>query len=239
MYVVVKSLVLDLILALQNQSASRILRSRIGDRTLAGDLGILYGQVDSNQLDIASAIPLVDHTVRNEPDTPTWNDADIWLAVFALVARTTPVTPPTALEKAVFDTPLRSSSASQRGIEQTHDEVDQRILEELTGRVYYDVGGFYERYFEGESWTNNARDIHKESRAQYADGRWSEWPEPSLQTPFFEWFMKFQDTLLSRLRRRYYTSANKVLKGSEADRKLGIFLTSAERYLTGRRARLV
>jgi hypothetical protein len=33
-------------------------------------------------------------------------------------------------EKAVLDTPLRSSSASQRGIEQTHDEVDQRILEE-------------------------------------------------------------------------------------------------------------
>ena len=139
---------LDLILALQNQPASRILRSRIGDRTLAGDLGILYGRVDSNQLDIASAIPLVDHIVRNEPDTPTWNDADIWLAVFELVARTTPVTPPTAFEKAVFDTPLRSSSASQRGSEQTHYEVDRRILEEVTGRVYHDVEGFHERYFE-------------------------------------------------------------------------------------------
>ena len=36
------------------------------------------------------------------------------------------------------------------GIKQTHDEVDQRILEELTGRVYYDIRGFYERYFEGK-----------------------------------------------------------------------------------------
>lgn len=62
--------------------------------------------------------------------------------------RTNPATPPTAFEKAVFDTPLRSSSVSQRGTEQTHDEVDQRILEELTGRVYYDVGGCFERYFE-------------------------------------------------------------------------------------------
>ena len=52
---------------------------------------------------------------------------------------------------AVFDTPLRSSSASQRGIEQTPGEVDQRLLEELTGRIYLDVGGFYERYFEGKS----------------------------------------------------------------------------------------
>ena len=57
------------------------------------------------------------------------------------------------------------------GIEQTHDEVDQRILEERTRRVYYDVGGFYARYFEGKVWTNNARDIYEESRAQFAEWR--------------------------------------------------------------------
>ncbi|TGO43961.1 hypothetical protein BCON_0689g00010 [Botryotinia convoluta] len=228
---VVKSLVLDLILALQNQPASRILPSRVADRTLSSDLAILYSRVDSNQLDSISAIPLVEQILRNDPDTPTWNDADIWHAVFELVARTNPITPPTAFEKAVFDTPLRSSSASQTGVEQTHDEVDQRILEELTGRVYYDVGGFYERYFEGKSWTNNTKDIYEESRAQYAKGRWSGWPEPSLQGPFFEWFTKFQDTILSGLGRRYYTSTNKGLRGSEADRKLDIFLASTDAVL--------
>ena len=40
--------------------------------------------------------------------------------------------------------------------------------------------------------------------------------------------MKFQDTLFSKLRHRYYTSADKVLRGSEADRKLDIFLTPAD-----------
>jgi hypothetical protein len=45
---------------------------------------------------------------------------------------------------------------------------------------------------------------------------------------FFEWFVKFQDTVFSGLRRRYYISVNKVLRGSEADRKLSIFLTSAD-----------
>ncbi|KAL5318088.1 hypothetical protein ACEPPN_015192 [Leptodophora sp. 'Broadleaf-Isolate-01'] len=224
----IKNLLLDLILALQNQTAARILRSRIGDRTLAGDLGILYGRVDSNQLDIASAIPLVEQVVKNEPDAPTSNDVDIWQTVFELVARTNPATPPTAFSKILFDTPLRSSSASQRGIEQTHDEVDQRIREELTGRVFDNVGGFYERYFEGNAWTNNARDIYEVSRAQYAEGRWSGWPEPAVQGLFFEWFMKFQDTVLSGLGRRYYTSANQVLRGSEADRKLDIFLTSVD-----------
>jgi len=155
--------VLDLIQALQIEPAARTLPSRIADRTVSGDLAILYGRVDSNQLDIVSAIPLVEQIVRNEPDAPTWNDLDIWHAVFELVVRTNPTTPPTAFEKAVFDTPLQSSSASQRGIEQTHDEVDQRILEELTGRVYYDVGGFFERYFHGKVWTKNTRDIYKNS----------------------------------------------------------------------------
>jgi hypothetical protein len=96
---------------------------------------------------------------------------EIWSAAFDLVARTSLKQATPAFEKAVFDTPLRSSSASQRGIEQTHDEVDQRILEELTGRVYYDVGGFYERYFEEKWWTKKARDIYEEPRAQDAEGR--------------------------------------------------------------------
>ncbi|KAF2802994.1 uncharacterized protein BDZ99DRAFT_503654 [Mytilinidion resinicola] len=227
---VVKNLVLDLIQALQMEPAARTLPSRIADGTVYGDLALLYGCVHSNQLDIALAIPLVELIVRNEPGTPTSNDADIWRTVFELIARTHPPTPPTAFEKAVFDTPLRSSSASQRGIEQTHDEVDQRILEKLTGRVYFDVGGFYERYFEGKCWANTARDIYEESRAQCTEGRWTGWPEPSLQGPFFEWFMKFQDSV-SGLRRKYYTSANKALSGSEADRKLDIFLTPADATL--------
>jgi hypothetical protein len=194
---------------------------------LRADLFSLGSKVGSRDFDIKSTIPLVKLVVNNAPDV------EIWHAVFNLILTTSPkrVTPPTAFEKAVFDTPLRSSSASQRGVEQTHDEVDQRILEELTGRVYYDVGGFYERYFKGKSWTNKARDIYEESRAQYAESRWSGWPEPSLQGPFFEWFMKFQDTILSGLGRRYYTSANKVLRGSEADRKLDIFLTPADAVL--------
>ncbi|PQE09263.1 serine threonine- kinase Sgk2 protein [Rutstroemia sp. NJR-2017a BBW] len=221
-------LVLDLIETLLTFPAARILCSPIDRKTrLRADLFSLGSKVGSRDFDIKSTIPLVELVVNNAPDV------EIWHAVFNLILTTSPkrVTPPTAFEKAVFDTPLRSSSASQRGVEQTHDEVDQRILEELTGRVYYDVGGFYERYFEGKSWTNNTRDIYKESRAQYAEGRWSGWPEPSLQGRFFEWFMKFQDTILSGLGRRYYTSASKVLRGSEADRKLDIFLTPADAVL--------
>jgi hypothetical protein len=85
-YIDVKNLVLDLIQALQIEPAARTLPSRIAERTLSGDLGLLYSRVDANQLDIASAIPLVEQIVSNKPNAPTWNDADIWHAVFELVA---------------------------------------------------------------------------------------------------------------------------------------------------------
>jgi hypothetical protein len=111
-------------------------------------------------------------------------------------------TPPTALENTTFETPFRHSSASQSGTEQTHDEVDQRILEELTGRVYYDVGGFYERYFEGKTWTTKIMDIYKEAKAQYVQGCWSDWLENSNQDLVFEWLMKFQKRVLTELRHK-------------------------------------
>ncbi|KAH8585983.1 hypothetical protein B0O99DRAFT_695910 [Bisporella sp. PMI_857] len=227
----IQTLTIGLLSALLNLPAIRFLRSKTSHGTLSSDLLKLISAVTSDNFHFDRIKPLLTAALTDNRD-----DALIWDQVYNAVTEslTSPkqLTPPTAFEKAVFDTPFRSSSASQRWIEQTHDEVDQRILEELTGRVYYDVGGFYERYFEGKTWTNNARDIYEESRAQYTEGRWSGWPEPSIQSLFFfEWFMKFQDTVLSGLRRRYYTSANKVLRGSEADRKLDIFLTPADAAL--------
>ncbi|PMD49861.1 uncharacterized protein K444DRAFT_284673 [Hyaloscypha bicolor E] len=140
---VIKNLVLDLIQALQIEPAARTLPSRIANRTVSGDLAILYGRVDSNQLDIVLAIPLVELIIRNEPGIPTSNNTDIWHTIFELIIRTNSPIPPTAFEKAVFDMLLRSSSASQRRIKQIYNEVNQRILEELTGHIYYDIGGFY------------------------------------------------------------------------------------------------
>lgn len=69
-----------------------------------------------------SAISLVEAFLESEADAQTWNDVDVWQTVFELVARTNPATPPIAIGKADFNTPLRLSSASRRGIEQIYDE---------------------------------------------------------------------------------------------------------------------
>ncbi|CZS92412.1 uncharacterized protein RAG0_02864 [Rhynchosporium agropyri] len=211
----------DLVTVLLNLKAASVLRSRINTKTpLRADLFSLGSRADAGGFDLKLTIPLAKLVVKNATDTK------IWHAVFDLIARTNQSTPTTALQKGHLDTPYRSSSASQIGPEEIHDDVDRRICEELTGRVFNDVEGFYKRYFEGKNWTHKANAIYEVSRAQYIGGRWSGWSEPAVQGPFFKWFMMFQDSFLSGLDRRYCTSANQALKGSEAGRKLDIFLTS-------------
>ncbi|KAJ8102674.1 hypothetical protein POJ06DRAFT_280030 [Lipomyces tetrasporus] len=205
-----KNLLLDLILALQNAPAASSLTSQLADRTLAGDLASLYNRVDSNKLDTALAIPLVEHALGTEFSSQAWNDEGFWNTVLNFATQIE-ATPPAVFEKATFATPLRTSSASQSGIEQTHGEVDQRILEELTGASTT----------MSKTWTNKALEIYKLSVAQYA---WSGWPEPPLQAVFFEWLKTFQDILMKELDSKYYTSVNRALRGSEADRKLDIFV---------------
>jgi hypothetical protein len=56
--------------------------------------------------------------------------------MFELIARTILLTRPTTFESSIFNTTLRSSSASREGIEQTHGEVDQGIRTEFAGRIY-------------------------------------------------------------------------------------------------------
>lgn len=208
-------------MALQSQQAARALPSKSGHGSLRGDIFILGSKVDSNELDASSTVRLLGRVVEKAPD------AEIWNAVYDLVelTNTKPTTPPTALQGSVLDTPLRSSSASQSGTEQTHHEVDQRILEELTDRVFYDVGGFYERYFTDKHWTGKARKIYDGSRHYVIHGCWDGYPRVPVQALFFNWFMTLQDTVLDNLPRRYYTSANKALTGSDAGRKLDIFLS--------------
>jgi hypothetical protein len=74
-------------------------------------------------------------------------DEDIWNAVFSLISLR--ATTPTVVNKAILDTPFKSNSSSQQGSEQTHDEIDPRILQEINDCVYKDTKGFYRKYFEG------------------------------------------------------------------------------------------
>ncbi|KAF7858906.1 hypothetical protein EAF04_008947 [Stromatinia cepivora] len=212
---------------IQTELAARRLPSRIKNGTLANDIWTLYGLVDANTVKVVSAAPFVEKVLNSIQCGE--GEGEFWDNVSDLVSLIRPTTPTIALNKAIVDdTPIRPNSASQLGNEQTHELIDQRIIEELAGRIYYDTKNFITNFIDGKNWSNQTWDIYKESKAQYRDGCWIDFPNPSVETEFYRWFMKFQGTVLHTLDRQYVTSNEKVLKGSEAKRKLDIFLTSED-----------
>ncbi|KAL9098225.1 MAG: hypothetical protein Q9163_006079 [Psora crenata] len=213
----VKVLIVDLISELQRLPAARILPSRSGLGTLAGDLAIFYSRLDSNEVEVESAVPLLDQIIKTAPDS------DIWHAVYTLVSKFR-TTPPTILGKAPPDTPYKTTSSSLQGSEQLHRLLDERILQEVNGCVYTDMKGFYEKYFEGRAWSSTAERIAGEARPQVINGRWTGYPDPPSESAFYTWFWKFQSTHFRGTRGMYYSSPTIPLSGSDCKRKPDLFL---------------
>jgi hypothetical protein len=160
-----KNLALDLFFALQSLSAARYLPSSNDRGILRGDLLRFGSLAVSEDFDVNSVVPLLEQVIKRA------TDEDIWSAVFALVALR--ATPPTVINKAALDTPLKSTSSSQQGSEQTHDEIDPRILQEINSCVYRDAKGFYEKYFEGKPrvpWSDVEYDMREWLEIRERDG---------------------------------------------------------------------
>jgi hypothetical protein len=214
-----QSRVLNLFLALQNLSAAQYLPSPTNHKILLEDLLHFSTLLISGRIDVHSVLPLLEQVIRCAADE------DIWQAVSTLVA--SQGTPPTILNKAIFDTPLKSTS-SQQGSEQTHDEIDPRILQEINGCVYQNTRGFYEKYYEQRSWSAAVEKLVLTVDPRIVDGRWTEYPNPPSQKAFLHWFWTFQDRFLQGARGVYDTSHSTPLAGSDWRRQPDLFLTTRD-----------
>jgi hypothetical protein len=211
-----KNLALDLFLALQNLPVSRFFPSSNGRGTLRDDLFRLGSLVVSDDVDINSIVPLIQKVIEHASDEVVLN------TVSALVAPR--ATTPTIFNKFALDTPLKSTSSSQQGSEQTHDEIDPRILQEIDGCVYRNTRGFYEKYFEGRSWSAAVEKMVRAADPQIVDGRWTEYPNPPSQKAFLDWFWTFQAQFFRETRGTYDTSHSTPLAGSDWRRQPDLFL---------------
>jgi hypothetical protein len=66
--------------------------------------------------------------------------------------------------------------------------VERKVVEEIRLCTYRDVEGFFEKYFDRKSWTPRALDIYKAMEVQYADGVWTDLPDPPLQAGVLHWW---------------------------------------------------
>nr|KMM68200.1 hypothetical protein CPAG_04531 [Coccidioides posadasii RMSCC 3488] len=96
------------------------------------------------------------------------------------------------------------TSALQQDSEQTQQLVKARVFEEIQGCTYWDVQGFFEKYFEGKNWTDRAQDVYKSIKNQHIGGKWTKLLQ-CTQDNIQNWLFQLQDELLLKEQRRYYT----------------------------------
>lgn len=197
-----------LLYTLEGHDVALDLRSDTGNRNVALDLIEVRGRIHKGDFNYEHYRALSRLVIRKT------SDFDIWNAVLNLINSLSWITPPT-----------RHSSASQQGGEQTKKLVERMIFEEIKNCTYRNVRGFFSKYFEGKDWTERTKEIYRAVQDQYADGRWTDFPEPPVQDAVLEWLFRFQEEFLFDARGVYYTSeSSKDLTGAEARPQLDIFI---------------
>ncbi|MCJ1251832.1 hypothetical protein MMC30_009070 [Trapelia coarctata] len=208
-----------LLYALQGHEVALDLQSKTGNKNLDSELSTLYRRVRNGDFKYQHYYALARLVVKQA------SDLDIWNAVFDLITTVSRVTPPASIPPSFDGTPIIHSSASQQGAEQTRRLLDERISEEISRCTYRNVGGFFQKYFEGKEWSNRSKDIYKAMKSRHVDGRWIDFPDPPVQNAVWEWLRSFQDKFLSGTQDIYYTTrSTKDLTGAEARRQLDLFI---------------
>ncbi|OJD20959.1 hypothetical protein ACJ73_07704 [Blastomyces percursus] len=140
-------------------------------------------------------------------------DVDIWKAVLDLIATVSRATPPASIPPTCLGTPIKSTSSSQKGSEQTRELVNPRIFEEIRGCTFRGVERFFAKYFEEK--TGATKPIPS------VDVCWAQRATDDV----LAWWFRLQEDLLSESRGTYYTTASKAdLTGSKAERQVDLLL---------------
>ena len=203
---------------LQGHEVAYNLRLKTRSENIASELSGLFRCVQNGDFNYKHYRALLQLVIKQAPDI------DIWNAIFDLIT-VFQTTPPTSIPLSYNSTPIKPSSASQQGSEQTRELVEGRIFEEIRGCTYRNVGGFFSKYFEGRDWTEQTKEIYRTVQEQQASGRWTEFPDPPVEKAVIQWLFRFQEEFLSDARSIYYTTeSTKDLTGGEALRQLDILI---------------
>ncbi|OJD15290.1 hypothetical protein AJ78_04439 [Emergomyces pasteurianus Ep9510] len=208
-----------LLTTLMGERAAFTLGSRTGDENLASDLASLFRRLQQGHLAYDHCRALAQLVLQKA------SDVDVWKAVLELTATISRSTPPASIPPSFDGTPVKSTSSSQKGSEQTRELVNPRIFEEIRGCTFRDVEGFFDKYFEGRDWSGKADAICQRVLAPDSDGNWAQFPDPPTQGDVLAWWFRLQEDLLSESRGTYYTTASKAdLTGSKAERQVDLLL---------------
>ncbi len=209
----------NLLLALMGHKVAFNLRSRTESGDIASELSTLFRRVRNANMNYEHYRALSRLVVKKAPDVNIWN------AVFDLIITVSRTTPPTSIPPSFNGTPVTKSSSSFQGSEQTRKIIESAMFYEIKGCTYRNVGGFFEKYFEGRPWSRKSKGIYNAVKKQYRGGRWTDFPDPPDEDAVWKWLSRFQDKHLSDSRGILYTTeSTSDLTGGEAQRQLDVFI---------------
>jgi hypothetical protein len=213
-FIAARDLADDLVKTLQTLTRNAI------SSTLREDIRRFALPVLSSDFDARLIAPLVEQIISRAPDE------DVWKAFITLAKSRT--TPPLTSNKVSSDTPFKVNSSSQQGSEQTHDDLDPRIIQEINGCFYKNTEGFFEKYFEEKAWSPKVDKIVQTANPKIKKGRWPQCLNPPSQKALRKWFEKFQHRFFQGGRGTYFTSHDNPLDGSDRKRKPDLFLAPSK-----------
>ncbi|KAM0226762.1 hypothetical protein ACHAPO_012096 [Fusarium lateritium] len=101
------------------------------------------------------------------------------------------------------------------------------VLDDLDGNVVFDVGGFYEKYFDNKSWSEAARNVVKSYKESSTPSGPDSRTEKDFRTDFLSWFTEFQATIPPG-HNNFNLSAMQPLDGFNVEDTPTIYLTHGE-----------
>ncbi|TLD36617.1 serine threonine- kinase Sgk2 [Venturia nashicola] len=172
------NLTLELIIALRSIPLARVLKSRSGRGTLLTDLFNLGSQIDSDQFNVRSIIPLFEST-----DSYV-SDIEICNALFVLFARpTTPLYSDLPFTASFQQTPWTFNTSSFADTSDLRRHVDPILKAEVEDNLIIDHLQFFETFFIQipqllEIATAVFKTYKDSEPPLYKDGAgWAKWPE--------------------------------------------------------------
>ncbi len=226
---------LELVIALQSVPLARVLKSRSGPGTLLRDLSSLVSQIDSDEFNLRSIIPLFERIDSHA------SDIEICNTLFALIARpTTPLQSNPPFTTSFQQTPWTFNTGSFADTSDLRRHVDPILKAEVENNLIIDHPEFFDTFF-GQvpgllEIATAVFQMCKDSEPPlYREGTgWAEWPEGCEESKVLGWLSRHIEQLLlfasergfrPSKRRRCITTPNKPIPGSVSKRKLDVGFT--------------
>ncbi|KKF94199.1 hypothetical protein CFO_g3477 [Ceratocystis platani] len=182
--------ILDLLGALFVSEAAFYLPSPDGNGNMAGKLSSIPDNVRSGAVGLDEFRPPVRHVVDKSADT------DIWEAVFNIINSLSALTPlPSSVALKSKETPSKPSS-SRLADNETRVIVEAELSEEIKNCIFRNVEGFWEKFFNSESWCIKQQEMLEGVLTAHDGKKWTAFPKVPDEKPVWDWLQSLEERFL-------------------------------------------